>query len=216
MAYVAINPAFIGRVKDRIHTMQEAEVKTLGEMPMPQITDKSDFFLDNVWGEHKHLHSLMPGDYKNNAHEWRVIIEIPNAAEGVQAFEVAINTRHMTDAYPPNHSWYSYKKVNADVEKYPEVAPLVAYLTSKAEILSRWANVVDKVVGFLKECKSLNEAVKLWPDLKVYIDDSDIQRLEVKVTKGEKSSKAAEALASLDTDELMGAAVIARLSGAEV
>lgn len=215
MAYVAINPAFIGRVEAKINAMCEAELKTLGGVPLPQVTDKSDFFLDNVWGLHKHLHALMPSEYKNDYSEWRITVKATTDNKE-HALNVSIPTKHMADAYPPNFSWYSHKDIDADVDKYPEVQPLVEYVQSRAEILTRWSNVDEKVIGFLRECKSLNEAIKLWPDLKVYVDEMDMKRLDVKHAKTDRASKAAEALAGLDTDELMGAAVIARLSGAEV
>lgn len=215
MAYVAINPAFIGRVEAKIESMCQAELRTLGEMPIPQLTDKSEFFLDNVWGEHKHLYALMPSEYKNNFPEWRIGVLVAVGAD-CHEFNVSIPSKNMADAYPPNYSWYNHKTVDADPEKYPEVAQLVSHLTSRAEINVRWMNVGNKVINFLKECKSLNEAIKLWPDLKVYIDEADMKRLDVKHAKSDRTSKAAEVLAGMDTDELMGAAVIARLSGAEV
>ena len=209
MAYVAINPSFIERVRAKTHFMCEAEIKTLGEQPQIQITEKSDFFLDNLWGEHKHLQALMPDEYKNDFHEWRISISV-NEHE----FCINVPTKHMENCYPPNYSWYNYRFV--EKVDYPEVAQLMAYLRTKAEILDRWDSVEEKVIGFLKECKSLNEAVKLWPDVVTYVDADDIRRLEVKREKSETTSRAAEALAALDTDELMGAAVIARLSGADV
>lgn len=215
MAYVAINPAFLSRVEAKIQSMCEAEIKTLGEMPIPQLTDKSEFFLDNVWGEHKHLYALMPSEYKNNFPEWRININI-RIADNEHSLSITIPTKHMKDAYPPNHSWYSHREVDANPEKYPEIVPLVEHLKARAEINVRWTNVDSKVIDFLKECKSLNEAIKLWPDLKVYIDEADMKRLDVKHAKSDRASKAAEVLAGMDTDELMGAAVIARLSGAEV
>jgi hypothetical protein len=211
MAYVAINPAFMSRVQAKIQSMCDAELKTLGDIPIPQITEKSDFFLDNVWGEHRNLLNMMPSEYKNNFHEFRIAVEI-----GERSFCLNIPTKHMVDCYPPNYSWYNPSKVDADPEKYPEVRQMMEHLQARDEILTRWDNVSDKVLGFLRECKSANEATKVWPDIKIYLDADDIRRVELKQDKTARASKAAEALAGLDTDELMGAAVIARLSGAEV
>lgn len=209
MAYVSLNPSFIDRVKAKINHMCEAEIKTLGNQPEVQVTEKSDFFLDNVWGEHKHLHALMPSDFKNDFSEWRISVSI-NERE----FPINVPTKHMKDCYPPNYTWYNHH-ITEKLD-YPEVAPLLTYLRAKAEILDRWDSVEEKVIGFLKECKSLNEAVKLWPDVVTYVDPDDAKRLEAKREKAETTSRAAEALAALNTDELMGAAVIARLSGADV
>jgi hypothetical protein len=188
--------------------MLYAELKTLGAPPLPTVDTNSDFFMDNVWGEHRNLQDVMPDEYKQKANEWRISLNIDDVATNI-----SISTGHLGYIYPPNYVWYSHKDVSSD---YTEVAELVTYLKAKAEIVHRWTNVRIKVLGFLDECKSLNEAVKLWPDVVTYIDRDDIQRLEVKREKSANQSRAAEALAELNTDELMGAAVIARLSGADV
>lgn len=209
MAYVATNPAFLERVAAKIGTMCTAELNTLGEMPLPQISTASDFFMDNVWGGHRDLCALMPDDFKNEFHEWRVVIEVDG-----DHTSLALNTRQLGAIYPPNYSWYNHLRV--EKVDYPETQQLLAYLKTKAEIINRWTSIQQKVKGFLEECKSLNEAVKLWPDVVTYIDRGDIERLMAKRAKPEASTRAAEALAALNTDELLGAAVIARLAGAEL
>jgi hypothetical protein len=209
MAYVAINPAFCDRVKAKIELMKSAELKTIGDAPLPDVGTNSDFFMDNVWGEHRHLCALMPNEYKQSCHEWRIAIMVDGDETPLK-----LETKGKGGIYPPNFSWYSHQAVQK--LDYPEVQPLLAYLKTKAEIVARWENVEHKVLGFLENCKSLNEGVKLWPDLVTYIDKDDITRLGVKREKSANQSRAMEALAALNTDELMGAAVIARLSGADV
>jgi hypothetical protein len=76
----------------------------------------------------------------------------------------------------------------------------------------RWDNTENKIVEFLQSCKSLNEAVKLWPDVTLYVEKCDIDRMGVKREKV-KESKALEALKELDTDALVSNAVISRMSG---
>jgi len=59
--------------------------------------------------------------------------------------------------------------------------------------------------------------LKLWPDLKLYIPNEFIARVERKAAKAEKSeSSAASILAGINTEEIHAAAVIARMSGANV
>lgn len=213
MAYVSINPAFIGRIEAKIDSMCRAELKTLGDAPLIIMNEKSAFFLDLVWGEHKHLECLLPSEFKNEHGEFRLIFTV-----GDNEFENRIHVRNLGAVFPPKTSWYDeYKLTTHEArERYPELEPSVHYYESKAEIEDRWKGVKCKVVSFIGVCKSLNEAVKLWPDVVTYIDQDDLDRLATKREKPEKSSRAAEALAALDTDELMGAAVIARLSGAEL
>jgi hypothetical protein len=97
------------------------------------------------------------------------------------------------------------------------MASILDYAFKLNEIDTRWEIVRHKVTEFLRACKSANEAIKLWPDVKTYFDVEDVKRLEVKHGRlGNKDSAAAEALAGIDTSEIMSAAVIARLSGAQV
>jgi len=115
---------------------------------------------------------------------------------------------------PPRTSMYDSKECDPS---NPVMAELLAYATGMNEIEARWETVKAKVTQFLNACKSANEAVKLWPEVKTYFDPSDVARIEAKTTRaGSKDSAAAEALAGIDTGEIMSAAVIARLSGAQV
>ncbi len=95
----------------------------------------------------------------------------------------------------------------------PELSVLKDHLTKLIDIKLRWKETDVKIVNFLQACKSLNEAVKLWPDVKMYLSKQDIDRMEVKREKV-KESKALEALKQLDTDTLVSNVVIARMSGA--
>jgi len=214
MAYVAINSAFLARVESKIRTMRSAELKTVGDLPTPNITPQSALFLDLVWGEQKHLKDVLPDKWRPSHQQFRFDIVVRE-----HTFETRINTNTtaFANSFPPNTVWYDTYTIDVEQAKeYPELHPLIEVCQARAEIFDRWDAVETKVIGFLRECKSLNEAVKLWPDLVTYIDKNDIERLEAKREKTVNSSRAAEALAALDTDELMGAAVIARLSGADV
>ena len=214
MAYVAINSAFLARVESKIRAMRGAELKTVGDLPTPNITPQSAFFLDLVWGEQKHLKDVLPDKWTPSHQQFRFDIVV-----GEHTFETRINTNTtaFANSFPPNTAWYDTYTIDVEQAKeYPELHPLIEVCQARAEIYDRWDAVETKVIGFLRECKSLNEAIKLWPDCKIYIQQSDLDRLEVKYAKPKEASRAAEALAALDTDELMGAAVIARLSGAEV
>lgn len=212
MAYVAINPAFLERVTDKIRGMSKAEQNTLGNPPIPAITPTSDYFINILWGEHKHLLPALPAKWKHAHNEFRLTIVV-----GEEEFQTRFETKGFGDVFPPYSSWYDDHKLDVnEALEYHDLAPLAQHYIEKAEIIARWDAVETKVIGFLRECKSLNEAVKLWPDLVTYIDKGDIERLQTKREKVVNTSRAAEALAALNTDELMGAAVIARLSGAEV
>jgi hypothetical protein len=79
-----------------------------------------------------------------------------------------------------------------------------------AEIKARWAKVEGDIMAFLGKCKSLNEALKLWPGVKMYIPREYIERVERKV---ERKVREKEILDDTPVDTLTAAAIAARLSG---
>jgi len=219
MAFVAISRDFMTRVESKIEQMRRAEVKTLGEnRPELALHATDPFFMQTIWGEHAPLHAQMPKDWLGNQETVRLKFKIPGAErikEHHNWFDFrAVCTSNDGFPIPPRFSSYDEKECDP---QHPMVAGILDYALKLNEIDSRWENVNKKVTEFLRACKSANEAIKLWPDVKVYFDADDVKRLEIKATRaGSKDSAAATALAGIDTGEIMGAAVIARLSGAQV
>jgi hypothetical protein len=58
----------------------------------------------------------------------------------------------------------------------------------------------------------LNEALKLWPALALYISDNYINRVNENASRSKTVSKAADILASIKTDEITAAAVSVKLT----
>jgi len=219
MAFVAISRDFMQRVNSKIEQMRRAEVRTLGEnRPDLALNPADPFYMQTIWGEHAHLHAQMPKAWISHQEQIRLKFKIPGAArikEHLNWFEFrAVSTSQ--DGFPTPPRFSSYEEKECDPNN-PLLASILDYAVKLNEIDSRWETVQLKVYQFLQACKSANEAVKLWPDIKTYFDKGDIDRLETKAVRaGSKDSAAAEALASIDTSEIMSAAVIARLSGAQV
>jgi hypothetical protein len=158
----------------------------------------------------------MPENWMQTLQEVRLKVEIDNPDlldKADRQFNFKVNPPSKIVA-PPNFNWYSETSAPADC---PQIAPVVEYATKFKEIQVRWINVATQVTQFLQSCKSANEAVKLWPDIKMYFDHSDISRLEIKnIRSGTAESEGAKKLAELDTSSLTSAAIIARMSGATV
>jgi hypothetical protein len=89
---------------------------------------------------------------------------------------------------------------------------LVEHRRTIDELNVKWADIKEQVIKFLRSAKSLNEALKLWPALALYISDSYISRVNDKVSRGATVSKAAEILAQIETDNITAAAVSAKMS----
>jgi hypothetical protein len=216
MAFVGISKDFMDRVKSKIHNMHLAEIKTLGEVPTISITNREPWVLKSLWGDHIHLVDQMPEKWMNKLEEVRLRVEINNPdlldkSDRNFSFKVKASSKIVA---PPNFDWYEETAVPADC---PQIAPVVEYATKFKEIQVRWINAETQITQFLRSCKSANEAVKLWPDVKMYFDPHDVERLETKtIRSGTAESEGAKKLAELDTTSLTSAVVIARMSGATV
>jgi len=211
MAHVGISQNLIARTRDKIKKMRDAEFKLLGDEPNITFLPTDPYLLKVLWGEHLHLRNIIPSEWKGAAD--RVPIKVYFDA-GTPSYTASLHVTSVGGVEtPPGYAGYysSALVVNADD---PQIAVLVEFIHKKREIENRWDNVLRKVTDFLGNCKSLNEAVKLWEDVKIYIHSEDLGRLEVKREKAVKTNAAADFLATMDTEELVGAAVIARLSGA--
>jgi hypothetical protein len=78
-------------------------------------------------------------------------------------------------------------------------------------INERWSKITKDVTEFLDKCKSLNEAVKLFPTVRMYIHSQDLERLDRKV---ERPSQRKAIVLDVDTDGLTAAAIAAKLMAA--
>jgi hypothetical protein len=210
MAYVAISRDLQQRVSSKIGNMCRAELNTIGEEP-PITLSPNIAVIDNaLWGEHLHLKNAIPKDWCRLDNDFTACYKVVN---GESEYSHQFRVKFTEEAkFRPNFSYYTPVQVDHTA---PEFASHFDWVKRKWEIAARWDKVGKQVGTFLDSCKSLNEAVKLWPDVKAYLDDNDIARLDVKPARsGSAGSSAAQVLATLDTDEIMGAAVIARMSGA--
>lgn len=215
MAFVAISGSLLERVNNKIVAMRNSELKTLGETPITNISPSSMLAKKACWGDYIHLYDVLPKDWVNTHSSLDIKFKVPGFEETNKPwFNAKLKPTMDEFKFPPKSSWYESYEVSADE---PELALLVQYAKQNKEIEHRWREVHEKVTGFLSACKSANEAVKLWPQVKVYLDQEDIDRIEKKVVRaGSADSNAAQALAGIDTASVESAAVIARLSGAQV
>ena len=219
MAFVAISKDFMSRVETKISNMCRAELKTLGDKPDLALNPSDPFFISTVWKEHAHLYPMMPREWLSKHPEVSLKFKVPDAnftdeSRNHFGFKAKTTGANQEFSFPPSHSYYN--TIVCDPYS-PIMSSILEYAVKYKEIEQRWETVDNKVVQFLRACKSANEAIKLWPDVKTYFDSEDVKRLDIKVVRsGSKDSAAAAALANIDTNEMMSAAVIARLSGAQV
>jgi hypothetical protein len=204
MAYVAISGELIERVKSKTQEMSKKELKTIGDCPNTGFSADAKFIEDITWKENVHLKSILPDEFTQQLRELSVLFKLDGKQQRTDLQFLNIGN------FPPKMVTYIPFEPDWDA---PELSTLREWFITKTEIQHRWKETEEKIVNFLRSCKSLNEAVKLWPDVALYVMESDIERMGVKREKV-KESKALEALKELDTDSLVSNVVIARMSGA--
>jgi len=104
----------------------------------------------------------------------------------------------------------------------PNIHPAVkkAFDTAKSMLAfkEKWNAVQEKVTEFLESTKSVNEAVKLWPELRTFLAVEDQQRLDkegtTKKTRESRIDEARKLLAEIDTQSIVADVVGIKLSAA--
>ncbi len=217
MAFVGISQNLVNEVRDHIRYMRDHELSaSLGQEPSRitlDVTGNERWFVQKVWENKQHLISEMPASWlhKNTAVDFHF-----------SGPDFKLQCRSEKEVLLPPQYRSGYPDVYVHFEEGEEmptelINDHVSRAKMRTEISERWRKVETQVREFLNNCKSLNEALKLWPDLKVYIPDEFIDRVERKAAKGEKTqSNAAAFLSTINTEEVQAAAVIARMSGANV
>lgn len=222
MATVYITDDLIKRVKQRISTMRMAERKSdLPDIDKPAYVDASHLFNIGCWGaQHVHLVNLIPKDWLSKNTDANITI----AGWTDEAVSLKANLRFngMTFAYNrPKDSYYTKSDSELTLD---ELRAFPEETIGRAELLKRWDETVfelsinnkwlkveDDIVEFLKKCKSLNEAIKLFPNVAMYIHYEDMERFNRKI---ERVSQRKDIVKSYDTDGLTAAAIAAKLAEA--
>ena len=218
MAYVGISGELITNVADHISRMRNKERNAFttpsGTL---ELSEAPQEVVALLWGEHAHLQQLLPEEWmcKNTGvdlHLNYTLDDSPDADKHSTTFTIKYSKHLMA---PPNVSSYRYDvQVPMNTCPIPLAEDYLKWSKEMSAIEARWATVRKQIVNFLKSCKSLNEALKLWPDVRIYIPEAYIKRVERKVEREVTMSRAASALANVDTDAAISAAMTARMMGA--
>ena len=114
------------------------------------------------------------------------------------------------------HNTYAPLRIDVTPDTHPGFAAILAWRMSQKEMSRRWEKVREDIVGFLSSAKSLNEALKLWPDVARYVDKDLVAKVNEKTVAKVKPavSDAMARLAAMDMDAVVSSTVLARLAGA--
>ena len=220
MATVGISKDLINRVEAKIEGMRKAErASDLPNIDKNYSIDASMLYNTGCWGaQHVHLLNLIPKDWLTESHDASIVIA--GWTDDAVSLSTSVRFTGMTFAYQrPADGYYNRHQSELtldEVRAFPEEAPGRAELLQRWDdaviekaIDARWNKVKTDITEFLNKCKSLNEAVKLFPGVRMYIHYEDLQRLDKKI---ERPTQRAKIVEEVDTEGLTAAAIAAKLA----
>lgn len=226
MAYVAISQSLREDIRRIIQSKSMTERNLLDRPQTDMVLKPTDplytQFEAKMWGEHAALREQLPPEWCRNLASGRYhgsaeVSYLDDAGESKTRYvSVAMQvTFSPSIACPPNAETYNVGMRVDDANLDTYLAPIVQYENTTREITEKWNKVWDQVNGFLTNCKSLNQALKLWPDLRIYIPQPYLDKVNTVVERAKSNENAAlEALKNVDTDAVVANAVMVRMLAA--
>jgi hypothetical protein len=191
--YVGITGKLLYEVRRGINMMQDKEINSLTR-PSPLTPADVE---PTIWGSYLELRDKMPERWMTKLNTQR--IKFTCCIEDIEVeplFQV-----------PPDYRRFTAIEIldNPNVDAWEE------YYKNEKDAKTRWDGVQTQVNQFLNKCKSLNEALKLFPEIAAYIPTELIEKTKEKAGPRIKADQAAK-IEGLDKDSLITAAIIARIS----
>jgi hypothetical protein len=222
MATVGITKELRDRTKNVIEKMRMAErTSDLPEIDKSYSVDASMLYNIGCWGaDHVYLLESIPKNWLTK--DTDASITIHGCTDEGGSLKTSVRFNNMTFAYQrPADGYYNRHQSELTVDQVrasPEETPGRAELLQRWDdaliemaINARWEKIKIDIDEFLQKCKSLNEAVKLFPGVRMYIHRDDIERLERKL---ERPTQRAKIVEDVDTEGLTAAAIAAKLAAA--
>jgi len=161
-----------------------------------------------VWGKYEALRTQMPAEWKVNP---RADIRIQHNGVSVGG-EIRIENKKFVIPRAKDVG-SSYCDVVLESSEIPQefFQAFVAYETARSAHTEKFVAVNKQVTAFLKSSASLNDALKRYPDLALYIPQTYINKVEEKVERQTRVKECRPDAPSIDRDFLTSTAVIGKL-----
>lgn len=207
--YVAISRELIDFTRKQIRRMSEVEEAAAPSAHIVVDDTSTPFALQLIWGEHQNLRGQIPDTWLQQLERIRINLV------GHDSVQFSLDVKFTRSVYVPHDlSAYNHAPRTIDPTLYPEVMAAMNVMRERTEINRRWIAVRAQVIGFLEQCKSLNEAIKLFPQIRTYVPAEYLARVDKKTEKKVRdTTHVMGSLAKIDTDMLAQSAVLSRLAG---
>lgn len=216
MAYVAISNNLIESTQSNINKMRDKEKAAVTAPPERITVPNKDANLDLlIWGNHLHLRDQIPNEWKKTYNRINARIQYEWAEGHTGMFEFIFESIDPIEVPQCNEN--SYYGHTIHVPENSHLLPQQARAALEHQKFCRqtddkWSGIKQQVSDFLRAAKSLNEALKLWPALALYVSDDYIDRVNNNPKREKMASRAEEIMASISIDDLTAAAVASKLT----
>ena len=215
MAYVSISKDLVNDVEHKIRNMKDKQITELDKPNSVMTVAVNDpLVMDLIWGRHLHLASMMPDEWCKQLDG--ITLKTVVTDDKGAAFSTTFNltAQYAKFRVPMSEAGHYGGNITIQVPPdHPLLQESIAHTRQVRDINTHWRKIGTDVVTFMRSAKSLNEALKLWPALALYVPESYIKKVAEKKAKAEPAmSKAQEILAGIDTDNITAAAVASRMT----
>lgn len=212
MAYVGISRELRREIQRVVTRMKEAEKERLTQALHPLSTrvltgaEWAQRIEAAAWDKHAQLRATLP-------EEWlvatpRIDVHFMRDAASVESVRYEAPP---TLVLPPSYKTDYIGDVNLPLAGLGEFGEqLTRYHVAIEANEERFTLVWGSIDTLLQRCKSLNEAVELFPDLRFFLDDGVKTRLDEK--RGRKQSEPDTRLVGIDTALITAAAVLGKMN----
>lgn len=164
-----------------------------------------------IWGEHEHLLALMPKQWcKRMTSDFEV--QVQTKVPGQENFsKLRIKVKNNAEMVaPPGFEYFRDHTIPYDL--CPETKKYFDLHIREQAFEAQWRKIDSDVLDFLNSNKSLNAALKAWPELRAYIPSDYLERVDKKPERKAQQEKAEQVLASIDRDAAVAAATMVTLA----
>lgn len=220
MATVYITRELENRIHNKIVKMRDQEVQI--EVPKNDVAltvDASALLMQAAWGDYQHVFPQLPKDWLKHSKSQDLNV-VTSVDEAGREEKYCVNITGLTNYYeiPTADRWSAprpsctkaWLEARAHLAGAQEILDQVAEKEIRTTIWAKWDKVDSDIKLFLSKCKSLNEALRLWPALQMYVPQEYIDRVNHKV---ERRKREAEITETVNLEELTATAIAAKLSG---
>jgi hypothetical protein len=217
MASVAITGPVLEAVTNKVRELERAEHveierKYMGKLPPSESADPAlvELITAMHWDEHRHYMYELPPEWL--LHQERAQLNVTTACSRVEKIQVEGDIMRVPN--PERYAAHALLTVDVDVSDLPEglqqqMAAKDEHFSALSDLKAKYDSIVTQLRNFLNSHKTLNQALKDYPDLVFFLDKKLKDRLE---RVGERPAPVASSTPMvLDKELITSTAVLAQL-----